>query len=99
MYELALLHAAARSEKVYVRQDGTLRLYERDPNEEAAAFHTRILHGNGKAIAQDSLSEMADEATFAALYRGDLDLSPDTTRYVLFPDRLTSTLQASDLIS
>lgn len=95
MYELALLHAAARSPIVYIR-DRALRRYVRDEKESAADFHARILRDYGEPVPVFSPSE---GKTFAALYRGDLELADDSTRYVLFPDRVGTTISASDLIS
>jgi hypothetical protein len=95
MFELSLLHAAARSPIVMLR-DRTLRSFTRRDNETALDFHTRITSERGDSMPALSLE---GGASFAALYRGDLDLSPETTRYVLFPDRASTTLSASDLIS
>jgi hypothetical protein len=36
--------------------------------------------------------------TLAALHHGDIDLPEASTRYVLFPERTTGTISASDLI-
>lgn len=95
MYELALLHAAARAPVVYLR-DPALRRYVRGESESAIDFHTRITRDHGEPMPAFS---PGDGATFAALYRGDLDLPTETTRYVLFPDRIATTISASDLIS
>lgn len=96
LYELALLHAASRSRRVYVR-DGVLRCFEREPDEAAASFLARLLVDQGGTTV--AAPPPGGRESFAALYRGDLDLSPDTQRYVLFPERLFGTLSASDLIS
>jgi len=95
LYTLSLLHAAARSKRVYIR-DRSLRCYEREPAEDLTTFYARLLQGQGKAVAT---LPPPREPTFAALYRGDLDLPQGATRYVLFPEHVNATLQASDLIS
>ncbi len=40
MYDLALLHAAARARRVFIR-DGDLRMLERTPGEDAVSFLRR----------------------------------------------------------
>lgn len=96
MYQLALLHAASRCQRVYVR-DGALRRYERAASEDAASFLMRITRGEGGEGAH--ASELSARPALAALYRGDLDLAPGSAAYVLFPQRTSATLSASDLIS
>lgn len=96
MYQLALLHAASRCQRVYVR-DGSLHRYERAPNEDAASFLARITRGDGGEGAQ--VAELRNRPALAALYRGDLELAPESSAYVLFPQRTSATLSASDLIS
>lgn len=96
LYQLALLHAASRCQRVYIR-DGALHRYERAPNEDAVSFLARITRGEGGEGAR--IAELRNRPAFAALYRGDLDLAPGSAAYVLFPQRTSATLGASDLIS
>ena len=96
LYELALLHAAARTRRVYVRGDG-VRCFTRGDGEAPAEFHARILRGDGGERVDGVPADGG--STLAALYRGDLELPAASQRYVLFPDRLTSTMSASDLLS
>jgi hypothetical protein len=95
MYELALLHAASRSQTVLVR-GSTVQRFRRREGEEEAAFHARLARGEGGEAATFSVGA---GPTLAALYRGDVALPDGTERYVLFPGQVTSTLSASDLIS
>jgi len=93
MFDLALLHAAARCERVIVR-DGELRQYERHLGEQDYEFHARMLAG-----APTHPAELPDDPVLALLFRGDLDLPDDSASYALFRERMTPTLQASDLLS
>jgi hypothetical protein len=95
MYELALLHAASRSRTVLVRGN-TMQRFRRREGEEVAAFHARLARGEG---GQGTTFSVGEGRTLAALYRGDVELPEGTELYVLFPWRITATMNASDLIS
>jgi hypothetical protein len=96
MYDLALLHAAARSRHVVLRaHDGRTRGYARADNETAAAFYARLSSADGGA--QVSLPER--EPVMAFLLNGDIDLPEQSLVYALFRERLTGTIAASDLLS
>jgi hypothetical protein len=92
--ELGLLHGAARARRVTLRGPDVVR-FERAPGETAAAFHARLQGGRG---GERIAAPPAASSTVALLYRGDLDLPAEATRYVLFPERIASTISASDLI-
>jgi hypothetical protein len=95
MLELALLHAAARADRVYLRGAETMR-FERGPGESTANFLSRLRTRTG--AGPGNLGELRNP-TLAVLHRGDLDLPPQSSVYALFPERLVPTLSASDLIS
>lgn len=95
MYELALLHAAARGRTVTLRGEETVS-FQRQKGESASDFLARLRGDTGGA---QTTSEPGDgETVFAALFKGDMDLPEDSRRYVLFPEKLLSNLSASDLI-
>jgi hypothetical protein len=102
MYELALLHGAARARRVYVRSEPgaggpPARCFERGPDEDPAAFLSRLSRGEGGEASRVPVFPDGGSA-LAVLYRGDIDLPTETPRYVLFPAKLAGTLSASDLI-
>ncbi|WP_394835477.1 hypothetical protein LVJ94_00945 [Pendulispora rubella] len=95
MYELALLHAAARAQRVFVRGEST-RLFIRRPDESALAFLHRLTEGEAPASTDVALPEAP---RLAVLYRGDIPLPPSTESYALFRELPICTLAASDLIA
>lgn len=97
MYELALLHAAARGEKVYLRGSAPT-LFEREPGEGPAAFLERLRDGaGGRTVA--GLPAAFTDPVFAALYRDDVELPAASACYALLHEKTANTLAASDLIS
>ena len=92
MFDLGLLHAAARSERVIVR--GTSQVFTRRPDEDRPAFYARLVRGD----ADDRDATLSGPA-LALLYRGDLELPEGSPIYALFRDQVTPTLAASDLLS
>lgn len=97
MQTLALLHAAARSESIYLRGD-TTQLYRRRAGETAIEFHDRILRGEpDEDRAQISSGDSAP--ILAALYRGNIDLPRQSAAYALFRESVTPNLAAADLLS
>lgn len=95
MYELAVLHAAARSDRVYVRLGKHIAEYVRHPGESIGAFHARLVAGQ----ADEPRTRLRVHApAFAALYRGDLDLVDGSAIYALFRERVTPTMAAADLL-
>jgi hypothetical protein len=97
MCDLALLHAAARCEKVYVRSSDGARRFSRRPGEEPGSFHRRIVAGETEEERRP-LPAFAS-GMFACLFYGDLDLPAGSTCYALFRERQTSAIAASDLLS
>ena len=98
MYDLALLHAAARAERVWLRaRDGSVVRLRREPGEDAAAFLARLTSEPGEPAA------LADALTggpvLAALVHGDLDLPDGSTAYALFRERVVAPIAAADLLS
>jgi hypothetical protein len=97
MFDLALLHAAARGRRVIVRGAGGLRGFTRLTNEPAEAFLRRIQAGEGAAEA--ALPEPEGPPVFAALLRGDVALPAGSTCYALFREQVVAPVAASDLLS
>ncbi|PCC67195.1 RING finger family protein 4 [Nannocystis exedens] len=96
MFELALLHAAARGRQVIVRGAGRVRGFARMANESAEQFLRRIRAGEG---ATPSSPAASGAPVFAALVHGDLELPPGSVCYALFRDRVIAPIAASDLLS
>ena len=98
MYDLALLHAAARAERVWLRAaDGSVGVIRRAAGEDAAAFLARLERGPGEpARLADAL---AHGPVLAALVHGDLELPDGSTAYALFRERVTAPIAAADLLS
>jgi len=95
MFELGLLHAAARCERVFVR-GATIAEYVRRPGETVGAFHKRLVRGD----ADEPRSRLRLEPpVLALLYRGDLELPDGSSAYALFRERVTPSLAASDLLA
>jgi hypothetical protein len=97
MYELGMLHAAARCERVFVR-GATVSQFVRRPGEGADAFLGRLLAG--AADEPRARPPRADgPALLAFLRRGDIELPKESQSYALFREQVTPTLAASDLLS
>jgi hypothetical protein len=79
---LALLHAAARCDRVTLRGADELSRFIRRPDESAVAFHERIATG----VPDDQpLVAVADgEAFLAMLYQGNVELPDGSSSYALF---------------
>lgn len=98
MRDLALLHAAARAERVFVRYpDGSIGTLARQPGEPAAGFLAR-LRRNERERTLPALPALTFPA-LAVVLRGDLALPPGSTAFALIRDQLTSTIAASDLLT
>ena len=97
VYKLALLHASARGEQVLIRGEQS-SLYVRKAGESHESFLDRLR--NSSADVFDAPTPGPDDPpVFALLYRGDLELAEESSCYVLFPDKITGTISASDLVS
>jgi len=97
MLDLALLHAAARCARVTLRGEGT-RLFVRRPDEDAVAFHGRLVRGEADESSARPL-RAEGPPTLALLYRGNLTLPPGSVVYALFREQVTPTLAAGDLLA
>lgn len=96
MFELAALHAAARTRRVVVRDGASIVHYVRGADEPATGLLARILDGRGGVPGP---LPAADEPVFAALYRRDLELHPGSTCYALLDERAGATIAASALLT
>ena len=97
MYGLALLHAAARCERVIVRGAG-VTCFVRRPAENSVAFYDRLRSGKSDERWSDGLAPEGPPV-LAMLYRGDIDLPVNSSIYSLFCERTRPTLAAGDLLS
>ena len=97
MYELALLHAAARCRTVHLRSEKP-QTFVRRIDEDNVAFLERLTNGPADETEAYRL-DPAGPPGFAALYVGDLDLPAGSLCYALFQERATGMIAASDLIS
>lgn len=93
VYDIGLLHAAARCQQVNICGP-TPRTVRRQPGEDAAAFHQRIVAG-----ACDAGADIGTAPVLALLLRSDYDLPAGSAVYALFEERQRRTLEASDLLA
>ena len=93
MYDLGLLHAAARARTVHVRDGATVSRFVRRSDELAVAFLDRLRSGRADASAQP----LPKHVDLSMQWEGDL-VTGETPAYVLFPGQVYGTLAASDLI-
>jgi hypothetical protein len=96
MFDLALLHAAARGGKVWLRGPD-LVLLERHEGESASAFLSRLRSRQGQS--QPQMPFDSDSPVWAALNHGDLDLPEGSTCYALQPQTMRPGMTAADLLS
>ncbi|MEZ4452370.1 MAG: MXAN_6230/SCO0854 family RING domain-containing protein [Nannocystaceae bacterium] len=98
--ELALLHAAARSDQVVLRGERT-RVLRRAPGEDAASFLQRLRSEEGaEAVRALRPAALADGAPiFAALFRGDLEVPAGSVVVALYREQILGPIAASDLLS
>lgn len=94
MFELAALHAAARTRRVIVRDGASAVHHVRGPDEPVTGFLDRILGGGGTPGSLPG----ADQPVLAALYRRDLDLHAGSTCYALINERGGAVIAASALL-
>lgn len=97
LYELALLHAAARTPVVYLRDPSGVVRFKRESGEAILHFHARLVAEQGGVAA--SAPDANGPALLALLFQGDLDLPENSLAYALFRDQVTPSLAAGDLIS
>lgn len=97
MFDLALLHGAARCERVIVRGRETKQFVRHD-GEERIAFYHRIVHVEPDGPSLPSL-QLNNDQTLAVLFQGDVDLPEGSSAYALFRERVVPAVSASDLLS
>jgi len=95
IHDIALLHAAARCQRVVIR-GATTRTVQRQPGDDAGAFLQRIVGADADRI--DAAHAIAGDAPMlAVLFRGDRDRPTGSAVYTLFQQRTRRTLEAGDL--
>jgi hypothetical protein len=97
MFDLALLHGAARCDRVLVR-GRSLEQFVRRPDESATDFHARLVRGQPDATGAQ-LPPLDGRPVLAMLFRGDVDLPPGSSAYALFRERVTPSFAPSDMLS
>ncbi len=97
MRGLALLHAAARSDRVYQRRPGgEWSLFCRGAKESRADFHLRLV----RYEADEPRAQLhLPKPVFAALLHGDVPVPDGSSVYAVFRESATQTLAASDLLA
>ncbi|MFV8754301.1 MXAN_6230/SCO0854 family RING domain-containing protein [Nannocystaceae bacterium ST9] len=98
MYDLALLHAAARCDRVFVRGPAGFALYVRRADESVFDFHHRMV-GERADEPRCAAPRAEGPPLFAALVHADLALPEASVSYSLTHEQAVPTLAASDLIS
>lgn len=96
LFQLAALHAAARADRVLVRDGDGLLLHERRERECDHTFYQRLLRADADQLLDEAPA--LEEPVFAALFAGDLPLPEGSQAYALFREGLTGTIAASDLL-
>jgi len=100
MWDLGLLHAAARCQGVTIREQGeAVAQLVREPGESASTFHRRLVASCDGQIGATRPSVPEDIPILAILYRGDCNLADGSTAYALFRERIANPMAASDLLS
>jgi hypothetical protein len=102
MWDLGLLHAAARSREVTIQHRGrSLAHFVRMDTETAAEFHRRLteLTAGLTPGASGTVGIKPSAPVLAILYRGECDLPPGSVAYTLFRERIINPITASDLLS
>lgn len=97
VYDLGLMHLAARCQRVFIRGETTAQ-YLRTPDETVENFYNRLTREEANEPRSQPLRSDGPPA-LAQLYRGDLDLPENSLVYALFREKITPTLNASDLLS
>lgn len=100
MFELGLLHAAARCQRVFIRSadDSAVAEFRRKRDETIGAFHARLVAGHPDLTRAFS-SRTDGPAMLAFLFRGNLELPAGSHAYALFRENVSTTMTASDLLS
>jgi hypothetical protein len=95
MFDLSLLHAASRTDRVFLR-GATTTVLTRRSGESDAAFLERLRGGEDAVPAHFAAG---DAPIFAALMHGDITLPEGSDCYALFRERVVAPLTASDLLT
>jgi hypothetical protein len=100
MFDLGLLHAAARCQRVLIRGSvgGAATEFVRERDEGVVAFYTRLVAGQSK-VSRTLHPRVDGPPMLALLFRGDLELPAGSPVYALFRESVTPTIVASDLLS
>jgi hypothetical protein len=103
LWELACLHAAARTPEVHARwRDRSVTVFRRREDEDPHAFSRRLAYLDAPDAERVALDE-ASEPVLAALLRDDIPLPKESNAYVLDWRTLSaaevSRLTASDLLA
>jgi hypothetical protein len=96
MFDLPLLHAAARAHRVLIRGEKNI-VIERLAGESSIQFLQRLRANEGSGT--EAFDVRQNGQVMAALLNGDMALPPDALAYVLKPGALTGTMSASDFLS
>jgi len=102
MEGLAILHAAARADRVIFRAEraeAPATVIERAPGEDARAFLGRLRSRDGATPIPALDPSSLRGPLLAVLHRGDIELPEKSACYALFRERSPVTLAASDLLS
>jgi hypothetical protein len=95
MYELGLLHAAARCKKVTIRGARTTSLLRGD-DESCVSFLKRL---RSLEIASAEQIQVDEKPVLGFLLNRDIDLPISSSVYAVFAETTRSTLSASDLLA
>ena len=92
--DVALMHAAARTDKVWIRNaDQTATEYVRGEHEEILAFYKRLKKHTNRFYLMDNTEPVSlprfDTPVLAFLLNGDLDLAEASEYYFIINDKLS----------
>ena len=94
MFQLATMHAAARSRQVWVRSQHRVARYSRHDGESAWSFYQRIIEAkNGEAFSELPAFEAP---ILAVVMNDDFELPDESLSYSLMRKRWSHTIKASD---
>lgn len=95
LYDLGILHAAARAQRVFLREEnGEIQRIDRRPGESPGDFLRRLWAEAGSPAEPVELRV----PLLALLYRGDLELPDGAEAYALFRETTKAALAPGDLI-
>jgi hypothetical protein len=103
LWEVSCLHAAARAQTVFVRDDaGRVTVFQRRPAEDAHEFFTRLTNLN-ETDGHEAEPPAAQGPRFVSVWRDDLPIPDQSAVYTLYGERLSPErvrrLSASDLLA